>query len=200
MLTNDQYLFNRVNLYLSEVDQRLQLSINRVQLDELALRIQSLECEWDNFSESLKEITGCGRVMNRFALANPYSIMTEINLSNGEESLLVLLSALGDFYGFYFYSQTKKASQPVNLYKRKWSLQIENMEWEDPHISYFPFSEEQQMIIAQVEIRMKKSFPGFVRFNSDLAVIPIYDIRIGEEFYPKLDLFQVVFIYEPVCF
>ena len=200
MLSNDQYLFNRVNLYLSEVDQRLQLSINRVQLEELALRIQSLECEWENFSELLKEITGCGRVMNRSALANPYSIMTEINLSNGEDSLLVLLSALGDFYGFYFYSHTKKASWPVRLYKRKRNERVEIIQWEDPQISYFPFSEEQQMVVDQVETRLGKSFPGFVRFNSDLAVIPIYDIRIREEFYPKLDLFQVVFIYEPVCF
>lgn len=194
------FISSRLTPYLSDLDHGIGININDSQLNELALRIQSLESEWDNFSESLKEITGCGRVMNRSALANPYSIMTEINLSNGEESLLVLLSSLGDFYGFYFYSYTKKASRPVRLHKQKGIERVEIIQWEDPHISYFPFSEEQQMVVDQVEQRMKKSFPGFVRFDPNDSTIPICDIQISESFYPKLDLFQVVFIYEPVCF
>lgn len=194
------FISSRLTPYLSDLDHGIGITINEKQLDELTQKIQFLEKEWDRFSKSLKEISGCGRVMNRSALANPYSIMTEINFSTSQDSLLVLMSTLGDFYGFYFYSHTKKASQPVKLYKRKWSHQVENREWEDLHISYFPFSEDQREVMDQVEIRLEKSFPGFVRFDPDQAAIPVQDIRIGEEFYSRLDLFQVVFIYEPVCF
>lgn len=200
MLNNDRFQINRLIPYISEIDQNLSLTINQAQFDELVQNIQSYEIQWDRFSESLKEITCCGRVVNRSALANPYSILTEVNLSNSPDSIMLLLSALGNFYCFYFYSHTNKAVRPVKLYKRKQNQLLETIVWEDPYISYFPFSEGQIQAIIEIESHINKSFPGFVRFDSDQSEIPIYDIRIGEEFYPKLDLFQVIFTYEPVSF
>lgn len=78
--------------------------------------------------------------------------------------------------------------------------QVENIEWENPHINLFPFSEDQNNFKDQVEILLLNSFPRYVRIDNNLATIPVFKSRIGEKFYPKLDLFQVVFIYEPVCF
>ena len=200
MLKNEHSNINRLNPFVSKLDQKLSLTISLEKFDELAKEIQSIEIEWDEFSKSLKEISGIGRVMNRFALANPYSAMIEVNLSNSPESILVLLSALGGFYGFYFCSQSKKAVQSVNLFDLKMNPQVENMEWENPHISLFPFSEDQNDVKDRVEILLLKSFPRYALFDNNLATIPVFESRIGEEFYPKLDLFQVVFIYEPVCF
>ncbi|WP_026953178.1 hypothetical protein [Algoriphagus mannitolivorans] len=200
MLKNELSNINRLNPFISKNDQKLSLTISLEKFDELAKEIQSIEIEWDKFSKSLKEISGIGRVMNRFALANPYSAMIEVNLSNSPESILVLLSTLGGFYGFYFCSQSKKAVQPENLFDHNLNRQVENIEWENPHISFFPFSEEQNNVKDQIEILLLKSFPRYVRFDYNLVGIPVFDSWVGEEFYPKLDLFQVVFIYEPVCF
>jgi hypothetical protein len=189
----------RFHQYFSEIGEDDLLKLSGKKWFELIENIQSLEEDWNNFSESLEEISICGRVIDRSALGNPYSLRTEINLKNSKDSLVICLSSLGEFYGFYFYSFSKEAAVPIRYYSKDFRDYSKIIEKVDSRISYFPFSEGHVEATLEVEKQIKKWFPRFEKLDPFLAHLKVENIMIQEESYPKLDLFQLIFIYEPVA-
>ncbi|MCR9015067.1 hypothetical protein [Aquiflexum gelatinilyticum] len=189
----------RFHQYFSEIGEDKLLKLSDKKWSELIDNIQSLEEDWNKFSESLEEISICGRVINRSALANPYSLRTEINMENSKDSLVICLSSLGEFYGFYYYSFSKEAAIPIRYYSKDFRDYSKIIEKVDSRISYFPFSEGHVEATLEVEKQMKRWFPRFEKLDPFTAHFKVENIMIQEEFYPKLDLFQLIFIYEPVA-
>ena len=199
MLNDNIFSIPRLHQFFSEIGENKLLKLSDKKWFELIENIQSIEEDWNKFSESLEEMSLCGRVINRSALANPYSLRTEINLKNSRDSLVICLSSLGEFYGFYYYSFSKEAGIPIRFYPKDFRDFSKNIEKVDSRISYFPFSEGHLEATLEVEKQMKKWFPRFEKLDPFMAHFKVENIMIQEEFYPKLDFFQLIFIYEPVA-
>lgn len=193
------FSFPRLHQFFSEISEDKLLKLSDKKWFELIENSQSLEEDWNKFSESLEEISMCGRVINRSALANPYSLRTEVNLRNSKDSLVICLSTLGEYYGFYYYSFSKEAAIPIRYYSKDFRNYSKIIEKVDSRISYFPFSEGHVEATLEVEKLIKKWFPRFEKLDPFTAHFKVENIMIQEEFYPKLDLFQLIFIYEPVA-
>jgi hypothetical protein len=193
-----EFINNKVNPYLkrNESDNSIEISETIIELE--IKRINTMLDRWDEFSQSLMKISSIGRVSNRSALANPYSIRSEINILNSKDSIVVCLSALGDYYGFYYCSYAKNASVPIKIYVKDFRDFSKTIEQIDHRISYFPFSEAHVATVREIERELHKSFPEFSRFEAMEASSIIENCIISGEKFTKLDLFQLVFIDHPV--
>jgi hypothetical protein len=140
---------------------------------------------WNSFLQSIRESQAAGRIKDMEFSTERHSFKAVVTLLDHKEALIFCATMLGKFVGLYYaVTDSRQAYLPVVDY-RKGGV--------ERHLSYYPFSEEQETLGRLVVQTALDCFPGFRKFDNYYAGVPVANITIGQMQHAKLDLFQALF-------
>lgn len=152
--------------------------------ESLVVEKESYRGAWQALVAELKSCPAFTRVRDADFATNLHSYRVVLPIAGAaHEGLMLCVSMAGKLQGIYFSNLHSHALVPLCSGRCTTPEQV----------SYYPFTKRQEELGRLVLAISHTYFPYFQKFDNIYASVPVEKVKVGEEQYDELDLFQAIF-------
>lgn len=139
---------------------------------------------WQALMADLKGCPAFTRVRDADFATNPHCYRVVLPIDGAaHEGLMLCISMAGKLIGIYYSNLNNYALVPFRAGGCTTPA----------HISYYPFSKRQEELGRFVLALSQTYFADFHKFDNNYASVIVERVKVGEDLYDELDLFQAIF-------